>query len=781
MRAKHLTGSALPWWQDQSGRVSDACPIDLLSSTGAPLDPASRNQWSESDRLDALRSYGILDTPPEPAFDEIVEIAALVCHAPVAVVNLVEDSRQFFKAEIGLGVRETPVDVSICAHAILQPDLFVVPDTTKDPRFSCNPLVVGEPYLRFYAGALLETPDGLPLGTVCVLDYEPRPEGLTSEQAKTLLSLARATMAQLELRRSNEALARSERRFRALAEATPQIVWSARPDGVRDYFNHRWRAFTGLTLQQSLGAGWQAAVHEEDRRRAGAAWDRSLANGDAHEVEYRLRSHEGEARWVVERALPVRNHHGEIERWFGTCTDVHDLKEAELGSARLAAIVSSSPDAVISFASGDGHITSWNKGAEAMFGYTASEAIGAPVNLLLPERDLTQLEDETGVFSAVMRHGSIQVESIRRHKKGHLLAVAITAARLTDRDGRALGVSAIFRDVTDRRRAEAELRDQLLLNRTITEHVAEALVLMDADGRVTFANPAAEQLFGWKADDLRGEVLHEVTHHHHPDGRPYPAAECPLVGALRTGKVLRDHEDVFFRRDGSTVPVMCSNAPIRSGDEIVGAVLAARDITERKRLEEQQALVGRELHHRVKNSLATVQAVISSTARHAQTVSEFRHAVTNRIASLGKTHTVLIESQYAGASLKDILLSELAPYDDLSGRRLKVDGPEVRLSSENAIALGMAFHELTTNCAKYGAFSLPSGCVQVRWRVEQQGGDKRLELTWDERDGPLVTPPARQGFGSTLLQRALGRQLGGDVEIVYAPEGLRVRIRAVVS
>jgi GAF domain-containing protein len=161
--------------------------------------------WNEADRFGALLRYQILDTPPEPDFDNITRVAALVCKAPIAVVNLIADTRQWFKSEIGLGVRETPLDVSICAKAILQPGLFVVPDTTKDPRFDCNPLVTGEPYLRFYAGARLDTPEGLPLGTVCILDYAPRPEGLTGEQAEILLALARQTMTHLELRKALEA------------------------------------------------------------------------------------------------------------------------------------------------------------------------------------------------------------------------------------------------------------------------------------------------------------------------------------------------------------------------------------------------------------------------------------------------------------------------------------------------------------------------------------------------------------------------------------------------
>jgi two-component sensor histidine kinase len=158
--------------------------------------------WDEADRLSALRGYGILDSSTETVFADFVQIAAEVCKTPIAVVNLIDETRQWFAAEIGLGVRETPLDISICAHAILQPGLFVVPDLTQDPRFHHNPLVAGDPRLRFYGGALLETERGLPLETMCVLDYAPRPEGLTENQAKTLKALARQVMAQLELRKA---------------------------------------------------------------------------------------------------------------------------------------------------------------------------------------------------------------------------------------------------------------------------------------------------------------------------------------------------------------------------------------------------------------------------------------------------------------------------------------------------------------------------------------------------------------------------------------------------
>jgi GAF domain-containing protein len=183
--------------------------------------------FEEADRLAALDRYAILDTEREAAFDDIVELAAIIFEAPIAVVNLIANGRQWFKAEVGIGARELPLDVSICRYAILQRGVFVVPDLAADPRFENNPLVTAAGGLRFYAGALLETPEGMPLGTVCVLDNQPRPGGVTERQARALNALASQTMVQLESRRSEAQTHESEGRLRfldKLAEATQPLT-----------------------------------------------------------------------------------------------------------------------------------------------------------------------------------------------------------------------------------------------------------------------------------------------------------------------------------------------------------------------------------------------------------------------------------------------------------------------------------------------------------------------------------------------------------------------------
>lgn len=152
-------------------------------------------------RLAALTSYQVLDTAPERAFDNIAAIAAALFETPMALVSLVDRERQWFKARVGLDATETPRDVAFCAHAIRQDEPLVVPDAALDPRFAIYPLVTGRPHLRFYAGAPVLTPDGLPLGTLCVLDTRPRPAGLTDGETAVLVSLARQVSSELEVRR----------------------------------------------------------------------------------------------------------------------------------------------------------------------------------------------------------------------------------------------------------------------------------------------------------------------------------------------------------------------------------------------------------------------------------------------------------------------------------------------------------------------------------------------------------------------------------------------------
>lgn len=195
-------------------------------------------------------------------------------------------------------------------------------------------------------------------------------------------------------------------------------------------------------------------------------------------------------------------------------------------------------------------------------------------------------------------------------------------------------------------------------------------------------------------------------------------------------------------------------------------------LEERKRSEEHQALLIRELHHRVKNTLATVLALLRATAGSAKTVDDFKKVFADRILALSRTHSLLVESSWRTAALADILRSELAPFAGEGSERVHLTGPEIELSADLAVPVGMAFHELTTNAAKYGALAVPEGRLEVTWDIIETSEGRVLTLRWTERHGPPVEKPSRTGFGSKLIQQVLKHQCKATLRFDFDHDGL---------
>lgn len=310
------------------------------------MQPPAEPVLDEVARARAMALYDLAGAREDGTLDDLVRFASQLCEAPVALVSVVEERFQRFLARLGTDLSETPRSQSFCAYAMHGQHVMEVPDAALDPRFATNPLVTGAPFVRFYAGAPLVTADGVPLGALCVIDDKPR-AALSAFQREGMAILASTALARLEKRRTarealhaRAALAESEIRFRTLADTMPQIVWSTRADGCTDYSNARWYEYTGTSEAAATGDSWSTLFHPDDQQRARERWAHSIATGEPYQIEYRLRHHDGEYRWVLGRALPIRDAQGHITRWFGTCTDIHAqklaLEEREVVSQELA-------------------------------------------------------------------------------------------------------------------------------------------------------------------------------------------------------------------------------------------------------------------------------------------------------------------------------------------------------------------------------------------------------------------------------------------------------------
>jgi len=325
----------------------------------------------------------------------------------------------------------------------------------------------------------------------------------------------------------------------------------------------------------------------------------------------------------------------------------------------------------------------------------------------------------------------------------------------------------------DTLRSQATLRERERRFRELLDALPAAVYTTDAAGRITYYNNAAADLWGHRPA-LGSSEWCGSWKLFWPDGTPLPHDECPMAVALKEDRAVRGIEAAAERPDGTRVPFIPYPTPIHDETgKLVGAVNMLVDITDRKRAEEQHGLLVRELHHRVKNTLAMVQAITGSTARATDNIEDFKTALFGRIQSLAKTHLLLSDEERA-VSFAHILRSELDAFDDGSGERIVLSGPDVPLSAQLAVSLGMAIHELTANAAKFGALSVYGGKVDVSWNVTIEATRRTLRFDWVESRGPPVPQPERQGFGSRLLAYVLPVQIQARSRVDFAPHGMRV-------
>jgi diguanylate cyclase (GGDEF)-like protein len=422
---------------------------------------------NEARRLAALRRYSILDTDSERPFDRITQLVASVLDVPIALVSLIDVDRQWFKARVGLADPETSRDIAFCAHAILADEPLIVSDALEDPRFCDNPLVLGHPHIRFYAGAQLVTPSGFSIGTLCAMDTRPRT--LDEQQMRMLRNLAAFVVDELELRAANHERRLAER----IVHASPDVIY---------IFDLRTRltTFASNGLEHALssdvdkGEPLVQLVHPDDLQRANSHYDtfKGVTDDSRAEIVLRMRDRDGVYRWYMAHdAVFERDEHGMPVQVIGVASDVTAMKSIEEALSRseeslrtqlriLHGVLESAGDGIV-VADEQGELTVFNPAAERLLG--AGDARPRPSDwahtfgLLTPEGHTHFASDQLPITRALAGHATDNVEMLVRNARVPSgVYVTVTGRPLLDGQ-RVRGGIVTFTDVTKLKVAQAEL------------------------------------------------------------------------------------------------------------------------------------------------------------------------------------------------------------------------------------------------------------------------------------------------------------------------------------
>ena len=565
-----------------------------MTATLAPSAPTSgARPHDEARRIAALKALEVLDSLSEPVFDAITRTAQQVCGVPIALISLVDVDRQWFKSNIGLpGVTQTPRDVAFCEHAIRGDALFEVPDAAADARFADNPLVTGQPDIRFYAGAPIVMGGGERIGTVCVIDRTPRE--LDDAQRGMLRQLAeiasRVLVQRRELRTAGERLADSEQRVRRLYEGSPAILHSIGPDGRILDVSDRWLALLGYERAEVIGRLSSEFLSPASQRHARQnVLPAFFRDGRCDRVDYQFVKRGGASIDVRLSAVLERDAHGDPARSLAVLEDVtqHKRTQAELGRthAHLNAVLDNMP-ALVGYWDRDGVTRFANRDFQAALGLPADRIVGAPLAEIFGAVDPLGYAALAPRVAAVLKGRRQEFESAILTTSG-LRQLRVTLVPAQPADGRIDGFYGTWFDITGMKALELRQRDSEQRYRGLFEHLNSAYalheVVVDADGkpvdyRFLAMNPAFCALLGLDPARAIGARATEMF--------PLIASD-PADWIGRLGRVALTGEAASFEQRSVTSGRWFEVVAYRHAPGQFAVI--ARDISDRRRLEEELA------------------------------------------------------------------------------------------------------------------------------------------------------------------------------------------------
>lgn len=567
----------------------------------------------EAARLEALHAYEILDTPHEAEFDDLVALASRICETPVALVTLLDEDRQWFKAAVGVDIPERPYEESLCSHAILQRGLTEVADLAADPRFADNAIVEGEPHLRFYAGVPLESPEGLPIGTFCVIDLKPRV--LTDLQRDTLRLLGRQAMTQMELRRR---LREQETERREVQETLAQAeigTWRFDVAAGLVSGNPLAERFYGVEGAVPIGAV-QEAIHPDDRARRAAAHAEAVRTGEPYEVEYRATGADGVERWLLARGEASQDAAGRSAFLSGVAIDITDRKRVEVALAANRAEIDETLElagvATWAWDAGSDHVRA-NRLLRRFFGVRSEETRDLPLGEYVAAIHPDDRERVGGEIAAALGGAAFGTQYRVVDEAG---AVRWVLARGRLLEGTQT-LAGILVDVTERKAAEEALDAERRQFRRLLDEVPGHVVTMQGpELRYDFANRAFLSFLGREADFF-GQTVEEAW--------PVPPEHVAMLrGILETGEPVFGTEtavgeglfDFMFQ-------------PLREADgSVSGVFVHSLDVSEKVRARE--ALIRAEERFRAAQEMTPDAFTLLESVRNEEgRVVDFRWAYLN--------------------------------------------------------------------------------------------------------------------------------------------------------
>ena len=593
------------------------------------LSSSTTVQHDETERLKSLLQYDILDTLPDPAFDEIARMAAAICNAPYAFIGFLDWSRVWFKSSIGFSGRQIRRNGSPCQFLLLEAKPLIISDAASDHRFAASGIVLDQGIqCRSYAGAPLISASGTILGTLAVCSTEP--DAFGRNHLESLQVLARQVVTRLELyatghtqenvvrsrQRSEQALTVERNFVAAVLNTISALVLVFDTAGRIVRFNRACETISGYTFADLAGRSFPEELFPPGERETAIRIFEEVRAGNAnqsYEMDWRTKA--GRMRRIAWTATSLVNAQDEVGFVIMTGVDVTEQREAETAlrtsELRYRQLVESSLGFICTHDL-EGVLLSINSHAAATLGYEPEEMVGTPLRDYIDE---DHLADYVGYFSAWKRNPDQdhQGRFYLRGKAGQLCIVAYRN-KLLHLPGVDPFVLSHGIDITEQTHAEEELNALMRQRQSILDSVGDGIFGMDMEGRLTFINRSAAEMLGYSPQDLLGQNMHALIHHSRADGTPYPAEESDIFGSAKREAPLHVDDDVFWRKDGKALPVEYVACPLVEGDHTDGIVVAFTDVTERRRLDRMKDEFIATVSHELRTPLTSLRAALGLVA-----------------------------------------------------------------------------------------------------------------------------------------------------------------------